>query len=161
MRLPRFAELERRRRPPFPSRANIAGTNNCIPGCDNRHRRQVPGPCASEMRFRRCSRAERKKGEKVTAEKRKAGRDERAREKGKRDIRRSKEHSGSCAANGGRRGAICGTLRMFHYREALTGSYRISNELPAMPGRERERERGRGADGEKPPRARLSVAEDS
>lgn len=33
---------------------------------------------------------------------------------------------------GAARGAICGALRMFHYREALTGSYRISNELPSV-----------------------------
>lgn len=77
MRLPRFAELERRRRARSHSHRGAkfatAGTNNCIRDCDSRHRRrQVLRPCASEMRFRRVlarGRRERK-GEKVTTERR-------------------------------------------------------------------------------------------
>lgn len=93
MRLPRFAGLERRLSVSFPSRTNFAaaGTNNCIRDCDSRRcRGQVPEPYASEIRFRRVRARRQRKGEKVTTAEKEGRSGGAHREKGKRDIRRSK-----------------------------------------------------------------------
>lgn len=153
----------------FPSRANFAavGTNNCIQDCDSYRRRrlqllQVPGPYASEMRFRRVRARERRerKGEKESRRRkgRSAAREAHGGEGEGKERYKTVESTRVLALRRQARGNLRCAANVSLPGSAHTGSYRISNELPAMPAeRKKEKERRKRENS----RARLSVAEDS